>query len=297
MEQQVCHFCATVGDILTMKILVTGATGFIGNYVIRQFISLGGDNVIAATSQREDKAKEQEWYGKTEYIPCNLYQDMDFKTLFGEPDIIIHLAWKGLPNYDETFHFEENLYYDYRFLKQMVEAGVKKIVITGTCFEYGLQAGCLSEDIETKPCTNYGFAKDILRKMMERLLVRHPETSLCWARLFYMYGKGQNEKSFVPMLKKAIEKNAEIFNMSGGEQLRDFLPVEKIAEKIILLALHKNAKGIYNICSGKPKSLRTLAEDIIKKEKSGIKLNLGYYSYPDYESMAFWGNNTKYENL
>ena len=81
--------------------------------------------------------------------------------------------------------------------------------------------------------------------------------------------------------------------MSGGEQLRDFLSVQEVADKIVCLALKLELTGIYNISSGNPKSLRIFAEELIERENSNITLNFGYYSYPNYEPMAFWGNASK----
>ncbi len=78
--------------------------------------------------------------------------------------------------------------------------------------------------------------------------------------------------------------------MSGGEQLRDYLPVEKVAEYIVRTALQNDVTGVINCCSGKPVSVRKLIEDYLEEKKKNIRLNLGYYPYPDYEPMAFWGD-------
>jgi dTDP-6-deoxy-L-talose 4-dehydrogenase (NAD+) len=81
--------------------------------------------------------------------------------------------------------------------------------------------------------------------------------------------------------------------MSAGEQLRDYLPIEKVAEYISKIALQNNITGIINCCSGNPISIRKLVEDYIKIKNYNINLNLGYFNYPFYEPMAFWGDNKK----
>lgn len=274
-----------------MKVLVTGATGFIGGYVVRELINQGCR--VVATSKNPEKAKAFEWISQVQYISCdlNVVQE-NFFQFFQQPELLIHLAWKGLPNYKDLFHLEENLFFNYRFLKNMLEHGLKHLVVTGTCFEYGMQSGALSEDMETKPDNPYGLAKDALRKFLEQLQ-KKIDFEFKWVRLFYMYGKDQSSNSILSQLDRALENGDATFNMSGGEQLRDYLPVEKIVKYIVKIAMQSKVKGIINCCSGKPISIRKLAENYLKEKQKNIQLNLGYYPYPDYEPMAFWGNTNK----
>ncbi|GAI93187.1 unnamed protein product [marine sediment metagenome] len=81
--------------------------------------------------------------------------------------------------------------------------------------------------------------------------------------------------------------------MSGGEQLRDYLPVEKVAEHIVKISMQDKIGGIINCCSGKPISIGKLVENYLAEKNKNIELNLDYYPYPDYEPMAFWGDSTK----
>ena len=245
------------------------------------------------TSKNSEKARMYEWFSQVQYIPydLNVVQENLFH-FFREPDVVIHLAWEGLPNYKDLFHFERNLFTNYRFLKNLLEDGLKSLTVTGTCLEYGLQNGCLSEDTTTQPTIPYSLAKDTLRKFLEQLQQKY-HFSFKWIRLFYMYGKGQNHSSLLPQLDKALDRGDEIFNMSGGEQLRDYLPVEKVAEYVNEISLQNKVLGIINCCSGKPISIRKLVENHMKNRGKTIKLNLGYYPYSDYEPMAFWGCDKK----
>jgi nucleoside-diphosphate-sugar epimerase len=275
------------------KILVTGATGFIGNYVVEELLK-NNYNVIASSSNPE-KANKFSWFSQVEYVPFNLDQfdsSINYQSFFGNPSAMIHLAWEGLPNYKSTFHLDINLPRQIAFLKNLIQNGLEDLTVTGTCFEYGMKEGMLSEDKPAEPANPYALAKDTLRKMLEELQ-EFKKFSFKWVRLFYMYGKGQNPNSLFSQLDEAIKNNNEIFNMSGGEQQRDYLPVEKVAEYIVKIALQKKVEGIINCCSGRPISVKQLIENYLLEKHANIKLNLGYYPYPDYEPMNFWGDDKK----
>ena len=272
-----------------MKIAVTGATGFIGRHVVAELERHSISPILICQPSVE--------------IPGAFFQhavvrfdlrDSPERTfdLIGQPDVLIHLAWGGLPNYKSLHHFEDELPSQYRFLKALVASELRNLLVTGTCFEYGMQSGPLGEDADARPDNPYGFAKDTLRRQLE-YLQRVTPFHLTWARLFYLYGPGQAENSLLPQLKRAVERCDRAFNMSGGEQLRDYLPVADVAKHLVCLAMATRDHGVVNVCSGKPVSVRKLVEGWIKENGWSIELNLGHYSYPEYESMAFWGNRDK----
>lgn len=270
-----------------MKILVTGSTGFVGRHVVASLVARG--HHVTAVARNEEQAMRMPWYERVRFIAGDLHNPaLEPASAFGVPDALIHLAWPGLPNYKELFHIEKNLPADYNFIKKMVEASVKQVLVSGTCFEYGMQNGALSEDTITLPNTSYGIAKDTLRKFLEVLQTKTLFT-LQWVRLFYMHGPGQNVNSLLAQLDQAIDSGNDVFNMSGGEQLRDYLPVEEVAMRLSTIIEQPEFNGVINCCSGTPISVRRLVEERIKERGITIKLNLGYYPYPDYEPMAFWG--------
>jgi nucleoside-diphosphate-sugar epimerase len=279
------------------KVLVTGATGFIGNYVIEELLKKSC--TIIATSSNEEAAAKKNWFKRVRYIPFDLKQfdaAVSYQKYFDDPDAVIHLAWEGLPNYKASFHTEENLPRHFKFIKNLAENGQKDITVTGTCFEYGMQEGCLDEEMQTKPANAYAVAKDSLRKRLQQLQLEH-DFYFKWVRLFYMYGAGQNPNSLLSQLDMALEKKEAVFNMSGGEQIRDYLPVEKVAANIVAIALQQQVTGIINCCSGKGIAVKDFVKDHLKEKNKHIVLNLGYYPYPDHEPMYFWGDAAKLNKI
>ena len=280
------------------KILVTGATGFIGNYVIEQLLLNNNCHVIA-TSSNSQKAQLTSWYNKVDYLPFNLKEfdtNVNYYEFFNQPDLLIHLAWEGLPNYKADFHINENLPRHFIFIKNLIDHGLKDITVTGTCFEYGMQEGELSELIEPKPTNSYSIAKDTLRKKIAQL-PHLDNINFKWVRLFYMYGSGQSPNSLLSQLDRSLSMNETIFNMSGGEQERDYLPVEEVAANIINIALQQTVTGIINCCSGNPIKVKDFVINYLQTKNKYIQLNLGYYPYVDYEPMSFWGNNKKLKTI
>lgn len=278
-----------------MRVLVTGATGFVGRHVIPRLLERG--HAVTAIARDEQRARTFSWFERVRFITCDIHQLIGSSLdQVGQSEAAIHLAWPGLPNYRGLFHCEENLPASYRFLKALVEAGVQRLLVTGTCFEYGMQSGCLTEVTPTFPANPYGLAKDNLRKLLEALQQQQPFT-LQWARLFYMYGPGQNPNSLLAQLDRAIDSGAAEFNMSDGEQLRDYLPVEEVASRLVALLECPQCEGIFNICSGEPISVRRLVERHVANRGADIRLNLGHYPYPDYEPMAFWGDGSRFKAI
>ena len=125
----------------------------------------------------------------------------------------------------------------------------------------------------------------------------NPSKSNYYRDLGMLFSQQNKREDARFQLETALERGDDVFNMSGGEQLRDYLPVEKVAEYIVKISMQDKISGIINCCSGELISIRKLVENYLAEKNKSIELNLGYYPYPEYEPIAFWGNNKKLRKL
>ena len=166
-----------------MKIAVTGASGFVGRHVLANLVGRNID-VVAVT---RDASSLQGLSRSIRIVEMDISAPpQDCFESMGCPDELIHLAWGELSNYQSLAHFETVLPAHYRFLKSLIQSGLSSLLVTGTCLEYGMQSGQLSEEDTRCQHTPYGYAKHALRTQLELFHKIH-HFCLKWARLFYMF--------------------------------------------------------------------------------------------------------------
>lgn len=276
-----------------MKVAVTGAGGFVGRHVLTA-LARRSDARVTAVHRSPDRAQASAG-ARTVVLDIGAPPG-DVYDALGRPDVLVHLAWGGLPNYQSLHHFESELPRQYAFLRAMVDGGLRSMLVTGTCYEYGMRCGEVDETLSPCPANPYAHAKAALQQQLEYLRLKQP-FDLTWARLFYMYGEGQAPTSLYAQLMRAIAQGDPSFPMSGGEQLRDFLPVTDVASLIVQLALDRPGAGTVNVCSGRPVSVRALVERLVQEQGATLPLELGRYPYPSHEPMAFWGSTARLHSL
>ncbi|EHK64518.1 nucleoside-diphosphate-sugar epimerase/reductase [Achromobacter arsenitoxydans SY8] len=243
-----------------------------------------------ALGRSKEKARQHAWYKHVDFHEIDLLGNSSgFMPLPGSR--LMHLAWSDLTDFRSLSHLETSLPSNYRFIKHMVEHGVQTVLVAGTCLEYGHLCGPIRPETDPQPVLPYAAAKNMLHQQLQHL--QHQQNFLLkWVRLFYMYGSGQNPRSVLAQLDAAIDRGDSTFRMSGGEQLRDYLPVEDVAAGLVK-QLESPGQGPSHVCSSTPISIRRLVEERIRQHGVKMELELGYYPYPDYEPMAFWGANNK----
>ncbi len=271
-----------------VRVAVSGASGFIGRHVLAELARCHAQVVATARDRRRLSASADTTVVEMDLAapPANAFD------LLGRPDVLIHLAWEGLPNYQSSRHAEVEGPRQFSFLSGLIEAGLPALVVTGTCLEYGMLSGALTEEMSATPGSPYAMAKDTLRRQLEGLRAAH-EFKFTWARLFYVYGPGQASGSLLPQLAAAVARGDARFDMSGGEQVRDYVAVEEVARILVALALKRCDAGVLNVGSGRPVRIRDLVESWLAQHHWHIELNLGHYPYPEHEPMAFWGDVTR----
>tara|TARA_B100000941_G_C28502390_1_gene555165 strand:+ start:1287 stop:2093 length:807 start_codon:yes stop_codon:yes gene_type:complete len=266
-----------------MTIHLIGSEGFIG-----KAIQKNSKNVTLHCWSHKHKEKSNRF---------NLFDKGSWENLLNShPDTVLLVSWPDLPNYSNCFHIYRNLSLMVELVEALIKSGCKNIIVSGTCYEYGDIDGCLEEDIEVKPNNAYAIAKDALRRSIEFICEKN-SVRWVWARIFYPYGEDQNQNSLYPSLLRAIKKNDQEFNISSGNQKRDFISSDQVALNLLFLCTNFKAKGIFNCGSGVPTSIIEFVKKIIKKKGSSIIIRTGVCFDRFGEPEAFWANMKKFNSL
>ena len=276
-----------------MKVALTGGTGFIGQHV-RKLLAKSEHEVFLLVRKH---AKIAELGANEKFVIADISEDREnWFDYLDQPDVLLHLAWGGLPNYLDNYHVEVELPIQSKFLSKVVASGLPKLVVTGTCYEYGLTSGALVESQETNPNTPYGVAKDGLRKSLSDLRSEF-EFELTWARIFYPYGDGQSEASIYSQLRASILNGDQQFKMGSGKQILDFISVEKVASVLVSLTTRCAGVGLVNIGSGEPQSVLDFVQSQIRALGAQLEPLVGALPDRNFESQSFWADSSKLSSL
>jgi dTDP-6-deoxy-L-talose 4-dehydrogenase (NAD+) len=279
-----------------MKVLVTGATGGIGSLIVDEVLRAG--HQVIAVSRDSSKAEDLAKKAGVTYIPFDFADTgkENLFTYFQKPDVLIHPAWEKLNDFKNQEHLDVILKNHQAFIKNLIENGLKHVNGVGTCYECGLHEGLVTEETPGAATLPYAEAKDRLRKFTADLCEKN-NVVYKWIRIFYVFGEVKGRKNLYTLLHEAVNKGEEQFNMSGGEQVRDFLSPSEIASYITRISLQKEVTGVINCCSGKPVKLKDFIQQYVQNNHMNIRLNLGFYPYPDYEPMQTWGSTVKLDKI
>jgi dTDP-6-deoxy-L-talose 4-dehydrogenase (NAD+) len=273
-------------------VLITGGGGFVGVNVAR---ILADDNTLDLTFVTRNPESIRKRLGERAHrvVTFDILDEQTWQRIdFSRYGRVLHMAWDHLDDFNHPDHMNVLLPCHFAFLRKLLAEGAQSITVTGTCLEYGLQIGPLREDLPTEPVTLYGVAKDALRKVLELTCTQH-HSRLQWIRLFYLHGPGQQKKALLSQLDAALDRGDDHFDMSAGDQKRDYLSTLEAGERIARIFQNEDFAGIVNCCSGEPISVRSLVEKHLAERDAQLELRLGKFPYPEYEPFAFWGDTMR----
>lgn len=271
-----------------MKILVTGANGYLGQGIVKSILD-NANNVVAADF------KVQNIDGRAEKKECNLFELNNPYEYFGRPDVLLHLAWRdGFAHYSNA-HIED-LPKHYKFLKNMMEAGVKRVAVMGSMHEIGFLEGSIKADTPCNPATPYGISKNALRGLTFILAKQH-NVSVQWLRGYYIVGISKFGNSIFSKITAAAEEGKMEFPFTMGQNQFDFIDYPEFCNQVAAAVGQNKVNGIINICSGKPEKLADRVESFIKENGYNIQLKYGEFPDRSYDSKAVWGDNSKINEI
>lgn len=267
-----------------MKILVTGANGYLGKGVVKVLLDKGFQ--VIATDFKSNYIDE-----RAEIIESDLFTVENPFSFFGKPDVLIHMAWRDGFVHNSINHIND-LPSHYQFLSDMVDEGLKQVSILGSMHEVGFFEGAITENTPTNPQSLYGISKDALRNSVE-LLCKQNEVIFQWLRGFYIVGNTKDGSSIFSKIIQADLDGKTEFPFTLGLNQFDFINYDEFCNAVALTATQEKIIGIINICSGHPEKLADRVERFIKENNLNIKLQYGAFPDRPYDSKAVWGSDRK----
>lgn len=271
-------------------VLVTGAGGYIGRHVVQTLLDAGIS--VTAVDLHTDYLDQ-----RANRLDYNIFSgNADIYKELGSPDICLHLAWKDGFFHNSAAHITF-LSSHFTFLRDMIEGGLRHVAVMGTMHEIGYHEGEIDENTPTRPLSLYGVAKNALRQAMEIWLKERSDVTLQWLRAYYIYGDDKNNHSVFTKILEACQQGKKTFPLNSGLNQCDYISVDALSRQISAAILQDEVTGTINCCTGKPRSLKDIVDEFIKKNRLGISLQLGAFPDRPYDSPAVWGNPAKIQKI
>ena len=229
------------------KILVTGASGYIGRHVVKELLNRG---YYVIASDLNYKGVDE----RAEFSNVVLFSgDKDIYEQFGRPDVLIHMAWRDGFIHNADSHMLD-LSNHMEFLMNMIDGGVKLVSVMGSMHEIGYHEGAITSDTPCNPQSMYGISKNALRQALF-LYGKGKDVIIDWLRAYYIFGDDSRGSSIFAKIVQAVEDGKKMFPFTSGKNLYDFVHVDDLAKMIAASSTQDEIRGIINVCTGKPVSL------------------------------------------
>ena len=235
-----------------MRVLVTGGRGFLGRRLmpllgehdVMHLVRAVGDEEAGIRSVTGDITRDGPWQKEIQAFA---------------PEWCIHLAWDGLPDYSLA-RCRSNLDANLRLLQTLVHAGVQRVVVAGSCWEYGSTVGAAQEEISPVDCGLFAATKHAVREMLAGVSLE-AGFDYRWARIFFAYGPGQRSSSLIPYLHESLARGT-VPVLREPDTVQDFIHVDDVARGLLMLAECQTPSGIFNVGSGRPMSVGEIANHV-----------------------------------
>lgn len=255
-------------------VLLTGSTGFVGRQILKVLQEKGHQVRLIIRDDSQSRIANMKGVEHIVYT-SNIFSESSswWEGVCAGVDIVIHCAWYAEPGqYLQSDKNLECLVGTISLAKGAADAGVKRFVGIGTCFEYEMSCRPLSVYDPLRPLSAYAAAKAATYLVLSQYFMQR-SLNFIWCRLFYLFGEGEDPRRLIPYLHEQLS-SGKVAELTSGDHVRDFINVADAAEKI-LEAAFSNMTGAINICSGEAISIRQLAEKIADKYKARSLLNFG----------------------
>lgn len=276
-----------------MRVLLTGATGFVGRHVLLALSAIDCD-IVAITSRPQPIEKTD----RIKWISADLLCKEACNKALAEAkaDTLIHMAWYA--EHGKFWDAPENIDWCHAtisLLQAFARNGGKRVVFAGTCAEYDWQYGYCTEGVTpTEPATIYGQCKCATRRLT-KALAEQAGIEWVWGRIFFPFGYGEPENRLLPSVVRALLENKPVL-CSHGRQYRDFIPVEEVASAFIHLACKTTVCGEFNVSTGVPTRLSDLVEFCAAYLDASTAPQFGAIKTPENDPPLLVGDNRKLIN-
>ena len=263
-----------------MKVLVTGAGGFIGAAVVGE-LTRAGHNVVGTIRPEGDARRLLNFKSNVNLVSLDLRDDRNVTIMMQDcrPDVVIHAAWSGVANNSraDRLQITDNIAASCHLLEAAVAHGASKFVGLGSQGEYGPLQRKINETELPQPTTLYGASK-LAVHVLTRQLAAQAGISYAWLRIFSTYGPDDNSHWLIPsLIDQMLEGQRPRTTL--GEQFWDYLFIDDLAEAVASIGTNPVAEGLFNLGSGQPIQVRTIVEKIRDLAAPGLELIFGEIPY------------------